>query len=52
MIMEQSKVDRRRPYNGPLAQIWNLKPASIIEQFDLAKPRYRKTAAYGHFGRN
>lgn len=32
-------------------QIWSLKPASIIEQFDLLKPRYRKTAAYGHFGR-
>lgn len=33
-------------------KVWNLKPAAIIEQFDLLKPRYRKTAAYGHFGRN
>ena len=33
-------------------QIWNLKPAAITEQFDLLKPRYRATAAYGHFGRN
>lgn len=33
-------------------QVWNLKPAAIVEQFDLLKPRYRKTAAYGHFGRN
>ena len=32
-------------------QIWNLKPAAIIEQFDLLKPRYRATASYGHFGR-
>jgi S-adenosylmethionine synthetase len=32
-------------------QLWSLKPASIIEQFDLLKPRYRKTATYGHFGR-
>jgi S-adenosylmethionine synthetase len=32
-------------------QVWNLKPASIIEQFDLLKPKYRTTAAYGHFGR-
>ena len=31
--------------------IWNLKPAAIVEQFDLLKPRYRKTSAYGHFGR-
>ncbi|MEK7355248.1 MAG: methionine adenosyltransferase [Bdellovibrionota bacterium] len=33
-------------------EIWSLKPASIIQQFDLLKPRYRKTAAYGHFGRS
>ena len=34
-----------------IPQLWSLKPASIIEQFDLLKPRYHKTAAYGHFGR-
>jgi S-adenosylmethionine synthetase len=28
-----------------------LKPAGIIKSLDLKKPRYRKTAAYGHFGR-
>ena len=28
-----------------------LKPAGIIKSLDLMKPRYRKTAAYGHFGR-
>jgi S-adenosylmethionine synthetase len=33
-------------------QVWNLKPASIIEQFDLLKPKYRKTCNYGHFGRD
>jgi S-adenosylmethionine synthetase len=31
--------------------LWGLKPAQITEQFDLLKPRYRATAAYGHFGR-
>ena len=31
---------------------WDLRPAMIIEQFDLLKPRYSATAAYGHFGRN
>jgi len=30
---------------------FDLSPAAIIEHFDLLKPRYRKTAAYGHFGR-
>jgi S-adenosylmethionine synthetase len=33
-------------------EIWSLKPAAIIKQFDLLKPRYRQTAAYGHFGRS
>jgi S-adenosylmethionine synthetase len=33
-------------------EIWNLKPAAIIEQFDLLKPKYLSTASYGHFGRN
>ncbi|MBK7844711.1 MAG: methionine adenosyltransferase [Bdellovibrionales bacterium] len=33
-------------------EVWNLKPAEIVKQFDLLKPRYLKTAAYGHFGRN
>lgn len=32
-------------------ELWNLKPAGIIEAFDLLKPIYKKTAAYGHFGR-
>jgi S-adenosylmethionine synthetase len=32
-------------------QLWSLKPAAIIQQFDLLKPKYRQTAAYGHFGR-
>ncbi len=35
-----------------ISEIWTLKPADIIRDYDLLKPRYRKTAAYGHFGRN
>jgi S-adenosylmethionine synthetase len=31
---------------------FNLKPAGIIKTLDLQKPRYAKTAAYGHFGRS
>ena len=30
---------------------FELSPSAIIERFDLLKPRYQKTAAYGHFGR-
>lgn len=29
-----------------------LKPAGIIKSLDLRKPKYKTTAAYGHFGRN
>jgi S-adenosylmethionine synthetase len=28
-----------------------LTPKGIIESLDLLRPIYRKTAAYGHFGR-
>ncbi len=31
--------------------IFDLRPAGIIKELDLLKPIYRKTAAYGHFGR-
>jgi len=30
---------------------FDFRPAAIIEQLDLLKPKYRRTAAYGHFGR-
>ena len=30
---------------------FDLRPAAIIERFDLKTPIYRQTAAYGHFGR-
>jgi len=35
-----------------VTKVWSLKPAAIVEQFDLLKPKYRKTTNYGHFGRN
>jgi S-adenosylmethionine synthetase len=31
---------------------FNMKPFGIISQLDLKRPIYRKTASYGHFGRN
>ena len=30
---------------------FDLRPAGIIDMLDLLKPHYKKTAAYGHFGR-
>lgn len=32
-------------------KVWDLRPSKIIEEFDLLKPIYSQTAAYGHFGR-
>jgi S-adenosylmethionine synthetase len=31
--------------------VFDLRPAAIIRDLDLRRPIYRKTAAYGHFGR-
>jgi S-adenosylmethionine synthetase len=31
---------------------FDLRPKAMIEQLNLLRPIYRKTAAYGHFGRN
>ena len=31
--------------------IFDLRPKAIIQELDLLSPRYRQTAAYGHFGR-
>ncbi len=33
-------------------EVFDLRPAAIIEQLDLLRPIYRATSAYGHFGRN
>jgi len=33
-------------------ELFPLKPAAIIKELNLRRPIYRKTAAYGHFGRN
>tara|TARA_S200000501_G_scaffold339840_1_gene347877 strand:+ start:86451 stop:87626 length:1176 start_codon:yes stop_codon:yes gene_type:complete len=31
--------------------VFPLKPGEIVDHLDLKKPRYKNTAAYGHFGR-
>jgi S-adenosylmethionine synthetase len=31
---------------------FDLRPGKIIDDFDLRRPIYKQTAAYGHFGRN
>ena len=33
-------------------ETFDLRPGAIVRDLDLKRPIYRKTAAYGHFGRN
>jgi S-adenosylmethionine synthetase len=35
-----------------VSEVFDLRPAAIIDYLDLKRPIYRKTAAYGHFGRD
>ena len=34
-----------------VSRVFDLRPGAIIAELDLRRPIYRKTAAYGHFGR-
>jgi S-adenosylmethionine synthetase len=35
-----------------IGELFDLRPAAIIRDLDLRRPIYKKTAAYGHFGRS
>jgi S-adenosylmethionine synthetase len=35
-----------------IRKVFDMRPAGIIKTLDLKRPTYRKTAAYGHFGRS
>jgi len=34
-----------------ITAVFDLRPGAIVDQLDLLRPIYRRTAAYGHFGR-
>ena len=34
-----------------ITAVFDLRPAAIVDQLDLLRPIYQRTAAYGHFGR-
>jgi len=44
------KVDVKK-IEKAVKEIFDLRPAAIIKNLNLLRPIYRKTAAYGHFGR-
>ena len=35
-----------------MREVFELRPLAIINDLDLRRPVYKKTAAHGHFGRN
>ena len=43
--VEESRVE------ACVKELFDLSPAGIIKELDLLRPMYKKTAAYGHFGR-
>jgi S-adenosylmethionine synthetase len=45
------KVDVKK-IEKAVKEIFDLRPAAIIKNLNLLRPIYRKTAAYGHFGRH
>jgi S-adenosylmethionine synthetase len=34
-----------------IQEVFDMRPAAIIERLNMLRPIYRDTAAYGHFGR-
>jgi S-adenosylmethionine synthetase len=45
-VVDPAKIE------AAIRTIFDLRPAAIIEALDLRRPIYRRTAAYGHFGRS
>jgi S-adenosylmethionine synthetase len=43
--VDEAKIERA------VRHVFGMKPRQIIEDLDLLRPIYQKTAAYGHFGR-
>ncbi|MCI1673392.1 MAG: methionine adenosyltransferase [Bifidobacterium tibiigranuli] len=41
----------REQIQAAVRKVFDLRPAAIIDELDLLRPVYLKTAAYGHFGR-
>ena len=44
--MEEAKIA------AAVREVFSLNPKGIIESLNLRRPIFRKTASYGHFGRN
>ena len=56
VIMAGGEGSRLRPLTCacpmPMIPVFDLRPAAIIDRFNLRRPIYEQTASYGHFGRD
>ena len=54
LLVETFGTERADPDKiaGAVDELFDLRPAAIIRDLDLRRPIYRRTAAYGHFGRS
>ena len=50
-LMGTGAIPKRR-VKEIIREVFDLRPAAIIEYLDLLRPIYQATAAYGHFGRS
>jgi len=48
---EKGKILSDADIATKLQELFDMRPSAIIKRFKLCKPIFRKTAAYGHFGR-
>lgn len=51
-VMLSSINEKGKDLSAILKKEFDFRPLAIIERLELTKPIYRKSAAYGHFGRN
>ena len=50
-LMGTGKIPKNQVKQA-IREVWDLRPAAIIEYLDLLRPIFKKTSSYGHFGRN
>jgi hypothetical protein len=57
VMLDNADVVTFHDYDAPdkleamVRDVFDMRPAAIIERLDLRRPIYKRTAAYGHFGR-
>ena len=54
ILVETLGTEKASPaaIEAAVREVFDLRPAAIVRDLELKRPIYRKTAAYGHFGRD